>query len=121
MKVREQQNSIKCFCSGAVLSRMLATGCALLLAFLFLSSSAWSQGNQGTIEGSIVDQSGAAVSTARLTAINDSTHLRFEAAADPSGLFTFPVLPVGTYTIEIQSAGFSKLTQKGVTLTVGAH
>src|SRR5207244_12701445 len=34
-------------------------GFALLLAGLLTASMAWSQGNQGTLEGTVVDQSGA--------------------------------------------------------------
>jgi outer membrane receptor protein involved in Fe transport len=79
------------------------------------------QGNQGTIEGIVVDQSGAALPGAKLTATNDATGIRFQAPSDSNGLFTFPVLPVGTYTIEVEHPGFAKLTQKNVALSVGAR
>jgi outer membrane receptor protein involved in Fe transport len=84
-------------------------------------SAAWSQGNQGTLEGAVQDQSGAAVPGAKLTATNDATAIKFDATSDSNGLFSFPVLPVGTYTVEVEHAGFTKLTQKNVTLTVGAR
>jgi len=94
---------------------------AFLFAFFLVSPSAWPQGNQGTIEGLVVDQSGAALPGAKLTATNDATGIHFQATSDSNGLFTFPVLPIGTYTIEVEHAGFAKLTQKNVALNVGAR
>jgi len=92
-----------------------------LLAILLAASSIWGQGNGATLEGSVVDPSGAAVAGAQLTVTNDATGLQFKAATSSDGLFTFPVLPVGKYTIEIEHAGFSKLTRKEIELTVGAR
>jgi hypothetical protein len=92
-----------------------------LLAFLLVASSARSQGNQGTLEGSVADASGAAVAGAQLTVTNDATGLKFQTTTDSDGLFTFPVLPVGTYTVQVGHAGFSKLTRKDIKLTVGAR
>ncbi len=94
---------------------------AFLFVFFFLSSSVWPQANQGTIEGIIVDQSGAALPGARLTGTNDATGIHFQTTSDSNGLFTFPVLPVGTYTIEVEHPGFAKLMQKNITVSVGAR
>lgn len=101
--------------------RTVSLGIMLVLGALLTAFTAWSQGNQGTIEGVTVDQSGAGVPEAKLTATNASTGLRFNATSDSNGLFSFPVLPVGTYTIEVEHSGFTKLTQKNVILTVGAR
>jgi outer membrane receptor protein involved in Fe transport len=91
------------------------------MTFALTVSAAWSQGNQGTLEGAVLDQSGAAVPGAKLTATNDATAIKFDATSDSNGLFSFPVLPVGTYTIEVEHPGFTKVTQKNVTLNVGAR
>src|SRR5207302_1090361 len=94
---------------------------AFLFVFFFLSPPVWPQANQGTIEGIIVDQSGAALPGAKLTGTNDATGIHFQTTSDSNGLFTFPVLPVGTYTIEVEHPGFAKLTQKNIALSVGAR
>ena len=101
--------------------RPVSLGILLVLGTLLTAFAAWGQGNQGTIEGVTVDQSGAGVPEAKLTATNASTGLKFNAMSDSNGLFSFPVLPVGTYTIEVEHSGFTKLTQKNVILTVGAR
>ena len=92
-----------------------------LFAYFLVSPSVWPQGNQGTIEGIVVDQSGAALAGAKLMATNGATGIHFQTTSDSDGLFTFPVLPVGTYTIEVEHPGFAKLTQKNITLSVGAR
>jgi hypothetical protein len=94
---------------------------AFLFAYFLVSPSVWPQGNQGTIEGIVVDQSGAALPGAKLTGTNDATGIHFQTSSDSNGLFTFPVLPVGAYTIEVEHPGFAKLTQKNITLSVGAR
>jgi len=94
---------------------------AFLLVYFLVSPSVWPQGNQGTIEGIVVDQSGAAVPGAKLTSTNDATGIHFQTTTESNGLFTFPVLPVGTYTIEVEHPGFAKLTKKNITLSVGGR
>jgi Carboxypeptidase regulatory-like domain/TonB dependent receptor len=93
----------------------------IVLALVLLTSSTHAQGNQGTVEGEVVDPSGAAVLGAHLTAINEATGIKFETTSGPGGLFSFPVLPVGRYTIEVQNTGFIKLKRNGVDVTVGAR
>ena len=104
-------------------TRMALVRCCLafLFAYFLVSPSAWPQGNQGAIEGIVVDQSGAVLAGAKLTGTNDATGIHFQTTTDSNGLFTFPVLPVGTYTIEVEHPGFAKLTQKNITLSVGAR
>src|SRR6266852_5081197 len=104
-----------------MMNRNSALGLAILMISLSLAPGAWSQGNQATIEGVVVDQSGAAVPDAKLTARNNANGLKFETTSDSNGLFTFPVLPVGTYTIEVEHKGFATVTQKDIKLTVGAR
>jgi len=61
-----------------------------LLPILLAASPIWGQGNQGTLEGSVADPSGAAVAGAQLTVTNDATGLKFQTTTSSDGLFTFP-------------------------------
>lgn len=79
------------------------------------------QGNQGALEGSVVDSSGAGVPDAALTATNTATGITFKTTTGADGLFAFPVLPVGTYTIDVEHSGFTKLTRKDIRVTIGAR
>lgn len=105
------------------LGRTRLCGVAVLLAVALCPGSplARGQASQGTIEGSVLDPTGAAVAGAHLAATQEATGAAFETTSGPDGLFTFAVLPVGVYTIEVQHSGFATLTRKNVTLNVGAR
>src|SRR6266566_2328897 len=94
---------------------------ATLFGIVLIASCAWGQGNQASLEGTVLDQSGAVLAGVKLTATNTATGIRFVATSDSNGLFAFPVMPVGTYAIEAEHQGFTKLMQKDVQLTVGAR
>ncbi len=87
-----------------------------------LAQSAFSQGaNQGSIQGAVTDPSGAAVPAAVLKATNTNTGTSFSVTSDANGLYTFLVLPVGTYTVVAEKSGFATVTQENVNVTVGAR
>ncbi len=91
------------------------------LGVLALALSVWGQvGNQGSIEGTILDQKGGAVPGASLTLKNMATGATFTASSDEYGLFRFPVVPVGAYQLTAEKSGFASVTQKNFELTIGA-
>ena len=104
---------------GKVSAWKIVLCCSLLLA---ANSRLWGQGgNQGSVEGTIVDQKGGAVPEVALTLKNLATGVTLSLTGDAEGFFKFAVVPVGTYELTAQKAGFSTVTQKGVTVTVGAR
>src|ERR1041385_1383664 len=66
--------------------------------------------------GTITDAQGAAVPGARLTVINTATSQSRNTTTDGVGGFTFPLLPVGTYTLTVEQTGFRKYERKGILL-----
>lgn len=102
--------------------RKFSTGLGVALLLILAPLSGWGQtGNQGSVEGSVVDQSGGNVPNASLKATNEATGISFETTSDSNGLFVFPVLPVGNYTLVVSHSGFATVTQKNVNVTVGAR
>ena len=77
-------------------------------------------GNQGSIEGTVLDQSGAVVPDATLTATNTATAISFTTQSNQEGIYRFAVLPVGTYELKAEKRGFAGTVIKDVRLTVGA-
>jgi hypothetical protein len=68
----------------------------------------------GTIAGTVTDPSAAAVAGAKITVTNSATGLTRQASSSTDGGYVFPLLPVGTYNISVENAGFRRFEQVGV-------
>jgi len=90
------------------------------LLLVFASGSAAQQGTSGSIEGTITDQQGGAIASAKLTAVNQATGLTQQASSDDNGLFHFLAVPVGTYRITVEHSGFAKYSTD-ITVDVAAR
>jgi hypothetical protein len=86
---------------------------AVLLLGLLATASA---GVGGSISGTVKDPSGAAIAQATVVLINSSTEVRQTTSADDHGAYTFPVLPVGSYVLEVNHPGFRPYRRTGIGL-----
>ena len=84
-------------------------------AFLAACTVLAAQTPSGAISGSVMDSSGGAVSSAKLTAIDQKTAAEISTLADAAGQFAFAALPPGTYTIRAEFPGFTTYEKKDVT------
>ena len=83
------------------------------------STPLWAQvGASAQISGLISDPTGAIVPKAQVTATQVSTGMVRTTASDPDGLYVLPNLPVGSYKLEVQAAGFTTYVQTGIRLEV---
>lgn len=78
-------------------------------------------GNQGSVEGTITDATGALVAGAKLTATNPATNLSFSTDSSGDGYYRFAVLPVGNYELKVEKRGFKTVLRKEISVSVGAH
>lgn len=62
----------------------------------------------GEITGRVTDPTGAVMSGASLTLTNLNTNGVRQAAATEAGVYTFPSVPPGAYTLKAEIAGFKK-------------
>src|SRR5215510_1179190 len=76
---------------------------SLMLAAL--SSGALAQ-STATLQGSVTDQSGAAISGAKVTVRNQSTGFERVVQTDSDGNYQAAALPPGVYRVETQAQGF---------------
>lgn len=76
-------------------------------------------GNQGALQGTVTDPSGAVVPDAIITITNASRGTSFSVRTTGSGTFILPVLPVGFYNVKIEHAGFSTAERTAVDVEVG--
>jgi hypothetical protein len=91
-----------------------------MLALLFLMSiPTLAQTFRGSINGSITDPSGAAVSNAKVTATDVATAVVRETVSSGAGEFSFSDLPADTYTVKFQAMGFQSTEVNGVQVLAG--
>src|SRR5262244_24635 len=83
----------------------LLTLVAFTLSLLPVPAAA--QTTFGSLEGSVFDQSEARVPGAVITITNLQTNIRRIVISDDRGFYRAPNLPVGTYSIKAQLAGFA--------------
>ena len=61
----------------------------------------------GSITGTVTDTTGAVISSADLTLINQAQKTTYHAVSNGQGVFTFLNLPVGRYDLTVSAVGFS--------------
>ena len=89
------------------------------LVFLTFATFAFAQLPTATILGTVRDSTGAVVPDATVTGRNTETGLTRTGQSGADGSYRFAALPVGTYEIRVEQAGFRAEVRSGVTLTVG--
>lgn len=74
--------------------------------------------DKGSISGTVTDQSGAVITGAKAV-LTDATGAKIETQSDDKGIYKFPDLKAGTYTVTITVANFSVKTFDAINLTAG--
>src|ERR1700729_2881489 len=91
---------------------------ALLVLILCGALHAYGQEITGTIAGTVKDTQGAVVTSATVKATNIDTGLSRSTTATADGAYLIQYLPVGTYIVEVNAAGFKRFVQENVVLNV---
>jgi hypothetical protein len=81
--------------------------------------SAQSQAINGTIEGTITDQTGATLPGVSITVSNLDTGDTRVVVSNQAGVYRAPLLPLGRYRVAAELQGFKKYEQQGLTLSAG--
>src|SRR5882724_6489358 len=98
-----------------------ARSCFFLgLIFGLLSTYLVAQGGAtGAITGTVTDATGAVIPNAQVQIVNKATgEVARTVVTDANGLFNAALLPVGTYDISVQSAGFAPGTVPDVAVRI---
>jgi hypothetical protein len=87
---------------------LLGTGLAACLA---------AQDISGSIEGVVVDASGAAVPNAKVTVSSvDRNQVVRTLTTDMGGNYAAPLIPIGNYALKVEAAGFKAADRSGIVL-----
>ncbi len=90
----------------------------VLIVGLALAVSFGQAGYTAQVRGTVADQSGAVVPSAKLTITNDATAIASSATTDSNGQYVFNGLRPATYTVKVETPGFQETVQKNVVLAV---
>jgi hypothetical protein len=90
---------------------------------VLVSTPAWAQGGgasqTGTISGRVADASGAVLPGVTVTATSPALIGSQTAVTNESGIYRFPALPSGVYTLTFELSGFSMLRREGIEISIG--
>ena len=75
----------------------------------------------GSFSGTVTDKTGSVVTGASVKATAQGTGVSRESKTDDTGHYLMPLLPIGDYTIRVDSQGFGPVEQKDVRLQVDEH
>jgi hypothetical protein len=81
---------------------------------MLLPAHVAAQALYGTVAGTVVDDSGAAIPGATVTVINQGTGLEVSGVTDESGAYAIRNLQPGTYTVKATLQGFKEYVQTGL-------
>jgi len=76
------------------------------------------QGTTGRIVGRVADPGGAVLSNVKVTLVNEGTSVSRDATTNENGDYDFVQVPIGTYRMEFDMAGFKKNVRRGVSLDI---
>jgi hypothetical protein len=109
-----------------VCSKLLCAAAARALQALRLSLmvfvvcvSAFSQGNQGRITGTITDQTGGVVSGATVTVLDVDRGVSRTLTTTDAGEYNAPNLLPGTYSVRAEAKGFKSIERQKILIEVG--
>ncbi|HRH45445.1 MAG TPA: carboxypeptidase-like regulatory domain-containing protein, partial [Pyrinomonadaceae bacterium] len=80
--------------------------------------SGFAQSDRGSIRGTVTDSSGALVTGATVSVNNIATNDNREVTTSDEGIFVFPELKAGLYTVTISAIGFRKTSVENVKVDV---
>ncbi|MDQ2901468.1 MAG: carboxypeptidase-like regulatory domain-containing protein, partial [Acidobacteriota bacterium] len=83
---------------------------------LFATAILHAQFDTGQIAGYVRDASQAIVTGANVTVVNQGNGDQRQSTTNSNGYYIFPNLPVGTYTVSAELAGFKKSIESGIVL-----
>ncbi|MDH7494053.1 MAG: carboxypeptidase-like regulatory domain-containing protein, partial [Candidatus Saccharicenans sp.] len=89
-----------------------------LLVILFLAPLAFSQSREtGAITGTVTDESGSPLPGVTVTITGPALMGTRSSVTDARGVYRFPALPPGTYTIKAELQGFQDVVNSNIRLT----
>jgi carboxypeptidase family protein len=98
--------------------RMNRFACLVLLGLCLFPVCARSQSTSATISGGVTDSSGNFIVDAAVNIANNATGVVYSVKTNNSGIYFVPILPPGTYHVQISKRGFKTIIKADIVLNV---
>ncbi len=96
----------------------MALALRTILSTVVLASLSLAQVDTGSILGLVTDSTGGVVAGARVSILNEGTGLKQQAETNSDGRYTFSPVRLGSYSVEVEFAGFQKSRRSNVTVNI---
>jgi hypothetical protein len=116
-EIRKQIGASGLVLRGGLNVRVLAF--CILCAFLRIPSAAAQI--SGAISGTVTDETGRAVSDAKVTAKNTDTGAERDTTTDAQGHYQFFTIPLGPYEVSTTKQGFAEAVRTGINVVVNEN
>jgi len=100
--------------SSPWMARWILPVLAVLSAVALLPAISYGQVVSSSLVGTLVDPTDAAIPNMELTLANAATGATLKTESNSAGLFRFPNLLPGTFTLTVRATGFKAYTQKDI-------
>src|SRR5579871_6817851 len=91
---------------------------ASLLNLMFVPAIHGQAVSIAQVNGRVTDPSGAAIPNAQVQMTATATGVVHQAVSNVLGVYSFPSLPIGAYSLEVSASGFQTFEQSGIVLRV---
>ena len=93
----------------------------LVCAVAFSAVPVLAQSPTGALEGTVTDNTGAVIPHAQVTVINVETNYTKVLVTDSAGRYQVPLLPPGTYSVQVAAPGFRSDKQNNINVEVSEN
>ena len=90
----------------------------LLIVSLLCVATTIAQSPSATINGIVLDPSGAPIAGAQVVVVNDATGVQYNAKTNGEGIYVVPNLPPGPYRIQVSNSGFKTIIKPDIVIHV---
>src|SRR5690349_10187806 len=96
----------------------LFSGAVATAVFALLLPTLSAQEVSAGITGTITDPSGAAIASANVIAKDQDRGTEWPTSTNEEGIYAFPRIPPGNYSLRVEAPGFKTAVRSGITLEV---
>src|SRR5437763_6152628 len=93
---------------------------AVALLTVVVPFSAFAQSSNGSISGTVTDDTGALLPGVTITAVNTATGMSRTSVSSTVGHFDIALLPPGTYSVSSELSGFQPTKYDRIVVDVGS-